>query len=403
MKIFGIKMAAAVAASFLGLATLAQPARLMAQATASIHGHVQNAAGMPVGNAEVRLSTEKNPSLPSAKFEYTFPVDANGDYKGTGIKPGNYIPLVFTQGKSIDFLPQTAFAANDDKAVDFDMTRKEYIDKMSPADRANLEEYKKTIAATLASNAKVGTLNALLKSARDANTAGKYDEAAKDMTDATAAKPDEAILWDVLGDAQLGQANAAAKAAHDAKTTDPTVADKYAAANVSYQKALELNAKLTKPDPKLVATVDNQLGQILGKTGKTKEAADAYDAAAKADPTKAAIYYYNETATLYNAAQATGDKDVGMQTAAAADKLLTADPTRADAFYLKAEGLALSLTTKPGDKPGSPEVIVAPPGLAEACNKYLELAPTGSHAQEMKDILGAIGEKIQSSYKAPKK
>ena len=393
MKIFGITVAGAVAASFLGLATLAHPA--MAQGTASIHGHVQNPAGMPVTNAEVLLSSEKNPTAPNAKFDYTFPVDANGDYKGTGIKPGNYIPLAFSEGKSIDFLAQMSLSAGEDKAVDFDMTRKEYIDKMSPADRANLEEYKKTIAAALASNAKVGTLNALLKSARDANTAGNYDEAVKDMTNATAAKPDEAILWDTLGDAQLGQANVAAKAAHDAKTTDATVADKYAAANVSYQKALDLNAKATKPDPKLVAAVNNQLGQIYGKTGKTKEASDAYDAAAKADPTKAGMYYYNEAATLFNASTSTGKVDGVVE---AADKAIAADPTKAEAYYIKSQGLAPLITQAADGK-----TFVSPPGLVDACNKYLELAPTGPHAQDMKDLLTGLGEKVQSSYKAPKK
>jgi tetratricopeptide (TPR) repeat protein len=395
MKIFGITVAGAVAASFLGLATLAHPAQLMAQATASIHGHVQNPAGMPIATGEVRLSTEKNPSLPSAKFEYTFPIDANGDYKGKDVKPGSYIAGVFQQGKSIDFLPQMSLAAGEDKALDFDMTRKDYIDKMSPADKAALEEYKKNAAATLAANAKIGNLNALLKSARDANTAGNYDEAVKKMTDATAAKPDEAILWYVLGDGQLGQANVAAKTAHDAKTTDATVADKYAAAVTSFQKAIELNAKATKPSTELVGSVNNQLGQIFGKTGKTKEAADAYDAAAKADPTKAGMYYYNEAATLFNASTSTGKVDGVVE---AADKAIAADPTKPEAYYIKSQGLAPLITQAADGKS-----FVSPPGLVDACNKYLELAPTGPHAQDMKDLLAGLGEKVQSSYKAPKK
>jgi tetratricopeptide (TPR) repeat protein len=390
MKIFGIRLAAAVAASFLGLATLAQPAHLVAQ-TASIHGHVQNAAGMPVANAEVRLSTEKNPSLPTAKFEYTFPIDANGDYKGTDIKPGSYIAGVFQQARSIDFQPQMSFAAGDDKAVDFDMTRKEYVDKMSPADRAALEEYKKNAAATLAANSKIGNLNALLKSARAANAAGNYDEAIKSMTDATTAKPDEAILWDTLGDAQLGSANAAAKTAKDAHTTDATLADKYAAAEASYMKAIDLNAKATKPSSDLVAAAENQLGQAYGKTGKNKEAADAYDAAAKADPTKAAMYYYNEAATAFNA----NDID---NAAAAADKAITADPTKVDAYYIKGQALIQKATVDP-----KTNKITAPPDCVAAYQKYLELAPTGSHAEEIKGILEGIGEPIKSSYKAGKK
>ncbi len=141
------------------------------------------------------------------------------------------------------------------------------------------------------------------------------------MTDATTAKPDEPILWETLGDAQLGQATAAAKVAHDSKTTDPSVAEKYAAAESSYQKALDLNSKTAKPSPEITAAANNQLGQALGRTGKTKEAAAAYEAAAKADPTKAATYYFNEAATLFNASAMD-------EAAAAADRAIAADPTK---------------------------------------------------------------------------
>ncbi len=169
MKIFGIRVAGVLAASFLGLVALAHPAGLMAQAT--VHGHVQNAAGMAVTSGDVKFTTDKNPSASGAKFDYSFPLDANGDYKGTIDKAGTYTAVVLVQGHTVDFMP-APLASGDNKTIDFDMTRKEYIDKMSPADRAALEEYKKNAAATLAANAKIGNLNNLLKSARAANTAG---------------------------------------------------------------------------------------------------------------------------------------------------------------------------------------------------------------------------------------
>ena len=43
--------------------------------------------------------------------------------------------------------------------------------------------------------------------------------------------------------------------------------------------------------------------------------------------------------------------------------------------------------------------IVAPPGTAEAYNKYLELAPNGPMAPEAKSILAEIGEKVSTTYK----
>jgi len=141
--------------------------------------------------------------------------------------------------------------------------------------------------------------------------------------------------------------------------------------------------------------VNNQLGQIFGKTGKTKEAADAYDAAAKADPTKAGMYYYNEAATLFNASTSTGKVDGVVE---AADKAIAADPTKPEPYYIKSQGLAPLITQAPDGKS-----FVAPPGLVDACSTYLELAPTGPHAQDMKDLLAGLGEKVKSSYKAPKR
>jgi tetratricopeptide (TPR) repeat protein len=398
MRILGTRIAVPFAACLLGVVTFAQAGRLIAQTapaaqaapgSASIHGKVINPAGLPLTpNGEVKLTTEKNPNSPNVKFDYTFPIDGSGNYKGSGIKPGNYTAVAFQEGKHVDFMP-AQIPAGADQEVNFDMTRKEYIDKMSPADKANLEEYKKNAAATTAQNAKITNLNNLLKSARADTLAGNYDAAAKAMTDATTAKPDEPILWETLGDAQLGQANAAAKVAHDAKTTDATVPDKFAAAETSYEKALTLNAALAKPSADLTGTANNQLGQAFGKTGKIKEAAAAYELAAKADPTKAATYYFNEAATLFNGNDIDG-------AAAAADKAIAADPTKADAYYLKGQALVQKATVDP-----KTSTITAPPECIAAYQKYLELAPTGPHAQEVKDVLAGIGAKVAETYKAP--
>lgn len=382
-----IRIASPLAIGLLAIGMFAQPNRAQAQANASIHGHVQNAAGQAVSQGEVRLTTDKNPSSPTAKFEYSFPLDASGDYKGSDIKPGNYIGVVFQQGHTVDFMP-AQLTAGEDKQVDFDMTRPEYINKMSPEERQQLEEFKKKNAAVAAANAKITNLNNLLKQARADIAAKKYDDAIKAMTDATTAKPDEPILWDTLGDAQLDAANAAAAAAREAKTTDASVPDKYAAAQTSYQKAISLNAALAKPNPEVAAAANNQLGQALGKTGKTKEAAAAYEAAAKADPAKAGMYYFNEAATLFNANDMEG-------AAAAADKAIAADPNKVDAYYIKGQSLIQKATVDP-----KTNKIVAPPECVEAYQKYLELAPTGPHAEEIKGILQGIGASVETKYKA---
>jgi tetratricopeptide (TPR) repeat protein len=359
----------------------------------SMHGKVTNPAGMIFKTGEVKLTTDKSGEAKDRKFKYTFPVDQNGDYKGSDIAPGNYLAVFITDGKSVDFFDNVDIKAGEDKLQDFDMTRKAYTDKMTPEEKAALEEYKKKNAETVAANGKIANLNALLTQARADNKAGNYDSAIKAMTDATAAKPDEGILWLTLGDAQLGSANAAQKAARDAHTSpmDQAIVDKYATAVTSYQKAIDLNAASKKPSPETAAAAYNQMGQALGKSGKGKDAAAAYDNAAKAQPANAGMYLYNESATLFNA----GDTDGA---AAAADKAIAADPKRADAYYIKGQSLVSKASVDP-----KTQKIVAPPGCLEAYQSYLELAPDGPHAKDVADIMAGFGQKVESSYKAGNK
>jgi tetratricopeptide (TPR) repeat protein len=277
--------------------------------------------------------------------------------------------------------------------VNFDMSRKEYIDKMTPEEKKALEDYKKQVATQLAANSKIQNLNAMLTQARTDTKAGNYDAAITAMKSATTTKPDEAILWIALADAQLGAADAAAKEAKAAgkPPTDPAIVQKYTDAADSYKKGIELNAASKKPSPDTAGTAYNQMGQAYARMGDTKAASDAYEMAAKAQPAQAGMYYYNEAATMYNV----GKTD---EAAVAADKAITADPKRADAFYLKGQALITKATVDP-----KTQKITAPPECVAAYQQYLELAPTGAHAEEVKAILAGIGEQVKSTYKAPKK
>lgn len=396
MKRIGWKWST-LAASLVMIALVAHPALLPAQQPpASIHGHVTNPIGTPVIKGEVKLTQDRSADEKSRKYPYTFELDANGDYKGSGITPGNYLIIVFQEGKSVDFQDNITLAANDDKVVNFDMSRKEYLDKMTPEERKQLEEFKKKNADVSAANAKIANLNTLLTQARADTKAGNYDAAATAMQQATTQKPDEAILWVALGDAQLGQADAAAKAVKAAgkvPSSDPDVAQKYNNAATSYKKAIDANTASKKPNVETAAAAYNQLGQAYAKAGNGKDASDAYEAAAKADPTKAGMYYFNEAATLYNA----GKLD---DAEAAADKAIAADPNRADAYYIKAQALIPKASVDP-----KTQKIVAPPGCVEAYQKFLELAPETEQARidEVKGILTGIGAEVKSTYKAAKK
>jgi tetratricopeptide (TPR) repeat protein len=388
----------AAAALMLGFAML-MPSATMAQAPVvpetPIHGHVQNAAGFPLTKGEVRLTTDKRGDPKTRKYPYVFPLDANGDFKGS-VTPGDYFAAVYQDDKSVDYLESVKVAAGANPSVDFDMTRKEYLDKMSPEERKALEDYKAQASKAMNENKKIQNLNAQLQQARADTKAGNYAPAIAAMKDATTTKPDEAILWIALADAQLGAADADAKTAKAAgkPASDPTVVAEYTDAATSYKKAIDLNAVAKKPNPDAAATAYNQLGQAYGKMGDAKSSSEAYENAAKTQPAQAGMYYYNEAATLYNASS--------MDAAAeAADKAITADPKRADAYYLKGQ----ALITKAGVDPKTNK-IQAPPGCVEAYQMYLQLAPTGPHADDVKGILTGIGESVTSTYKAaptPKK
>ena len=333
-------------------------------ATASIHGHAQDPANAPMANAQVVLTTDGKTPL------YTFTADANGDYKGANIKPGTYYVTLYSQpGKPVDRFDNVKFTAGADTLQDFDLSRKEYVDKLPPEQRKALEEAKAKNAEINKENANVGKLNELLKSARADNAAKKYDDAATAMTQATAMKPDAAVLWLELGVAQTGQ-------------------KKYDDALTSLKKALDLDTNSKKPNPDVEAADNNALGEVYANTNKIPDATAAYDNAAKLQPANAGMFYTNETIVLSRA----GQPDA---TIAAADKAIAADPTKAIAYYLKGQALISKATVDP-----KTQKIVAPPGTAEAYNKYLELAPNGPMAPEAKAVLTEIGEKINNKYNA---
>ncbi len=151
-------------------------------------------------------------------------------------------------------------------------------------------------------NEKIKGLNDTLKQAKDLEGAGNYDQAITILQQATHESiRNQDLVWAYLGDAQRG-------------------AKKYSDAAESYQKALAI-----KPTS---GPYMSQLADAYAKSGQTDKAVQEYAAAAQADPTNAAAYYYNEGAVLTN----TGKVDEAI---AAFDKAIQIDPNRADAYYWK--------------------------------------------------------------------
>jgi len=376
-----------------------QPAAPAGGPTGKVHGHVTNPTGEAQGSGSVSLSTDGGNTL-----KYTFPVDANGDYHGEAA-PGTYMAVYRATdtpaGKMVDDLPNVKVVADTDVAADLDMSRQEYIDKMPEDQKKQLEDLKKQNAAALQANVVINHLNADLKvvaqdkkdvdgapaaaaqqlgasAARadvDAKTAeiraAKYADIDSLMTKDTAAKPDEALLWDNLGYAQAGE-------------------KKYDDAITSYKKAVDLETASKKPRMEVIGVAQAGLGEVYARSGKVPEANAAYDAAAKADPTRASLHLRNQAVIFFQEHNSAAQ-------VAAADEAIKIDPNDAILYYIKGQGLVQNATIDP-----KTNRIVLPDDCTAAYQKYLDLAPTGPYAGEVSGILAQAGQKVSSSYKAGK-
>lgn len=353
----------------------AQAAGAASGSTGKIHGQVMDPTGSPITAGNVSLYQGGMASA-TAEPKYTFPVDSNGNFTGDNVAPGSYT-IVFRapdtpKDKVVDQIDNVKVTAGQDTAQNIDMSRPEYVSKLSPEQRKQIEETKQKNASILKENSQIKNLNADLAKARQDDKDKNFQEAAALMQKDAALKPDAAVLWVELGLAQRGL-----KQWGDCET--------------SLQKGIQLDAASKKPNGDLEGAANDALGECLASDNKIPESQAAYDAAAKANPSQAGMFYQNETIVMSR----TGQSDAAV---AAADKAIAADPSRPIPYYLKGQALIGKATMDP-----KTQKIVAPPGCQEAYQKYLELAPTGQFAPEAKQVLAEMSQTNQTSYKASKK
>ncbi|PYX90196.1 MAG: hypothetical protein DMG67_13275 [Acidobacteria bacterium] len=170
---------------------------------------------------------------------------------------------------------------------------------------------------------------------------------------------------------------------------------KYEKALATYEKTISAAQSEAAPNGDLAAT-KIAVAQMLTSEGnsylklrKNEEALAAFSKAAEMSPNPG-VAYFNLCATQYNMGHTEG-------ALAACDKAIAADPKKADAYFIKGSILLAESTT---DAKG---VLTPPAGTAEALKKYLELAPDGGHVEDVKQMLGFIGVKVETTYKEKQK
>ncbi|HKE32177.1 MAG TPA: tetratricopeptide repeat protein [Candidatus Angelobacter sp.] len=372
--------------------------------TAQIGGQILGDDGKPLVNAKVTYSDANT----GRKFNYK--TDKKGQYTAIGVPYGNYVVAITNEkGQEVATVPVSVGANPEDNQIQLDLSKPDSeqqrhisrgggsapggpavgghtLPSTQGADQTQKggqpaqqqpKYTKEQIEEIKKQNEKATGTNTLIQQALNSMNAKNWQEAIPVLQQLIAADPNNWQYYSAMGDCLLNT-------------------DQYDQAVENYEKGIQLAESNTTVDPKNPSTdparkkageakmLTNE-GNALLKLHKNKEAVDAYTKAASMDPNPA-IAYFNLCATQYN----TGNVEGAL---AACDKAIAVDPNRADAYFIKG---SLMIASSKTDKDGKVE---APPGTADALNKYLELQPDGPHAADVKQMLAYIGSKVETTYK----
>lgn len=129
---------------------------------------------------------------------------------------------------------------------------------------------------------------------------------------------------------------------------------------------------------RLLGRIYTNRGNAFLRLRRTGDAIDSYKRAADVDPNPATALF-NICATAYNM----GDVVTSLS---ACRKASQVDPGHADTWFILG---SLYLADSKVDSAGK---MIAPPECRQALNKYLELAPDGPHANDVKQMLDVVGK-----------
>jgi tetratricopeptide (TPR) repeat protein len=352
-----------------------------AQTTGTVKGVCKDSDGKPIAQAEVEwVGIESG-------HAYKLKTNNKGEYFSLGIVPGKYNVKLSKDGKELFHINNISVGLEETE-VPFDLKKEQANQAAGQGLTPEQAKAKADAAAKSAVETKtVGTLNEKLNAARTASAAGDYDTAIATLNEANQIDNSRDLIWYSLGDAYRMSAT---------KQTDPAEKQKrFETAAADYQKAIDLRAAsdVAQKDPDnnvKMAAYYNNLADAYQRARKVDDAVANYTKAAQLDPAHAAGYWFNIGAVLTNA----GKLDDAI---AAFDKVIAADPTKAEAYYQKGINLIGKETI------GKDGKATAPPGTAEAFQKYLELEPNGRFAQPAKDMLASIGASVETGFGNKKK
>lgn len=364
--------------------------------TTTMEGDVKGADGQPFKGAVIELERT------DIKGHYKTTSNKKGHWFYMGLPEGTYTISCLVDGKVVDKVNGVKSKYGESTVTNFDMAKaaqqqqqaqqaaqtgqlsaeqekgmsKEDREKFEAAAKKASEQMKKNKALNDAFNAGVDAMKKGQAATTPAEKQTDYKQAIDSLNQAGQLDATQVAVWENLGMAnyQLGLTQTG-----DDRTKS------FDAALQDYQKALQL-----KPD---TAGYYIQIGNIYGAEKKMPEATEALTKAAQLDPANAGKAYFNMGANLVNSGHPEEASEYFK-------KATDANPNYPEAWYQLGSTLAMKGSVDP--KTGAQAY---PPGTAEAYQKYLQLAPSGPHAQEAQAMLQAINSTVQTKtvIKEPKK
>jgi tetratricopeptide (TPR) repeat protein len=335
------------------------------QNTAQVQGKVIS-GGKPVADVQVILTD------PGTGKTYKMKTDKNGQFSSLGVNFGQYEEKIQTAAGEEIFKSRVSVTGNGE-VVDLSVD-------ISPGKPGTTGPSKEELEKLKAEREKGLNLNALITQYNTAQAAKNWQQAADTLKQMITAAPTRWEFQQALGNMQLNLGQ-------------------YQEAVDTYEKVIPLAQNASKTDPKAdqakakaaVAQMLTGEGNAYLKLKKDPEAVAAFTKAAEMDPNPATAYW-NLCATQYNGGDMKG-------ASASCDKAIAADPNKADAYFIKGSAL-IGMSDGKLDANGH---FITLPGTTEAFNKYLQLAPDGPHAGEVKQMMEMLGAKIETTYKERKK
>jgi len=360
-----MKAYALAAMLFLGMAALFAP-RAAAQ-DGKITGTIIDFDGKPWAGLPIKMKSDQG-AVQEVK------TDEKGQFIFPSLRSGKYTVTVATPQMASPF--EIVVEVRGTESAPISLNFKDILEKQNPEAAAAYRKQKEDLAKTSGMKEHFAAGVAFLDQERLAKA--EVAKTPADQRDAAKAKVAD------LSDKAVAEFKEAQKAAGE---KDPNLHLFWARMGEAYDLAGRNDDAINAYQQAIAAKPENasyynNLGNILGRTGKIEEARAAYTKSAELDPPNAAMAWRNFGISLYTANR--------MQEAVEPlKKSVEIDPKSAQAYYLLGACLVASADYKQvGDK----MEVTLKPGTVEAYQKAVELDPNGTWGKQAKEGLEQVNQ-----------